>query len=276
RNPHAGLVSHLWASWLSGKTWPVEYHVAQLEALGHFLDVKKQDILEATELDLGKPPFEAKLSEIFLCKNELHETLNNLSRWMKDERWDSTNLPVPWPASAGVSPGVSSPDGLAVTLSLLQHPVCLPPGNCVIVKPSEVSKKTERLVAEALPVYLDKDCFAVVTGGMQETTRLLENKFDYIFFSGSPPVGQIVMTAAAKHLTATKVCLWSRKRGEEVRHHLGDPRICSEGSLEHTQEHPVSEMGDVCQVQVPIYLLCSLPVCEPGPGADRQRWLCWQ
>ncbi|XP_021257787.1 NADH dehydrogenase [ubiquinone] iron-sulfur protein 8, mitochondrial isoform X1 [Numida meleagris] len=59
----------------------------------------------------------------------------------------------------------------------------------------------ERLVAEALPCYLDKDCFAVVTAGVEETTRLLENKFDYIFFTGSPSVGRIVMTAAAKHLT---------------------------------------------------------------------------
>ncbi|NWI95222.1 AL3B1 dehydrogenase, partial [Pitta sordida] len=74
-------------------------------------------------------------------------------------------------------------------------------GNCVVVKPSEISKNIERLVVEVLPSYLDKDCFAVVTGDVQETTLLLENKFDYIFFTGSPWVGQIVMTAAAKHLT---------------------------------------------------------------------------
>lgn len=53
QNPFAGLVSHLQASWLSGKPWPMEY-MAQLEALGHFLDDKKQQILEATASDLGK------------------------------------------------------------------------------------------------------------------------------------------------------------------------------------------------------------------------------
>ncbi|NWT75298.1 AL3B1 dehydrogenase, partial [Prunella himalayana] len=89
-NPFAGLVSHLRASWLSGKTRPMEYRVAQLEALGRFLDDKKQQILEATASDLGKAPFEAELSEILLCKNELHETLNNLSHWMKDEKVDRT------------------------------------------------------------------------------------------------------------------------------------------------------------------------------------------
>ncbi|KAJ7416742.1 aldehyde dehydrogenase family 3 member b1-like [Pitangus sulphuratus] len=87
-NPYAGLVSHLRASWLSRKTRPMEYRVAQLEALGHFLDEKKQAILEATAVDMGKPPFEVELSEVFLCKNELHETLNNLSHWMKDKQVD--------------------------------------------------------------------------------------------------------------------------------------------------------------------------------------------
>ncbi|XP_066043150.1 aldehyde dehydrogenase family 3 member B1-like isoform X3 [Chamaea fasciata] len=205
RNPFAGLVSHLRASWLSGKTRPMEYRMAQLEALGRLLDDKKQEILEATASDLGKPPFEAELSEIFLCKNELRETLNNLSRWMKDEHVDK-NLAMQLD-SAFIR---KDPYGVVLIIAPWNYPIqlCLAPligaiaaGNCVIVKPSEVSKKTERIVAEALPSYLDKDCFAVVTGGVSETTRLLENKFDYIFFTGSPPVGQIVMTAAAKHLT---------------------------------------------------------------------------
>ncbi|KAM4899428.1 aldehyde dehydrogenase family 3 member B1-like isoform 2-T2 [Sylvia borin] len=205
RNPFAGLVSHLRASWLSGKTRPMEYRMAQLEALGHFLDDKKQEILEATASDLGKPPFEAELSEIFLCKNELHETLNNLSHWMKDEHVDK-NLAMQLD-SAFIR---KDPYGVVLIIAPWNYPIhlCLVPligaiaaGNCVLVKPSEVSKKTERIVAEALPSYLDKDCFAVVTGGVSETTRLLENKFDFIFFTGSPAVGRIVMTAAAKHLT---------------------------------------------------------------------------
>ncbi|NWV09948.1 AL3B1 dehydrogenase, partial [Ptilonorhynchus violaceus] len=204
-NPFAGLVSHLRASWLSGKTRPMEYRMAQLEALGRFLDDKKQEILEATAADLGKPPFETELSEILLCKNELHETLNNLSRWMKDEQVDRT-LAMQLD-SAFIR---KDPYGVVLIIAPWNYPIhlflvpligAIAAGNCVVVKPSEVSKKTESLMAEALPSYLDKDCFAVVTGGVQETTRLLENKFDYVFFTGSPPVGRIVMTAAAKHLT---------------------------------------------------------------------------
>ncbi|XP_017938849.2 aldehyde dehydrogenase family 3 member B1-like [Manacus vitellinus] len=204
-NPYAGLVSHLRASWLSGKTRPMEYRVAQLEALGRFLDEKKQAVLEATAADMGKPPFEVELSETLLCKNELRETLNNLSHWMKDKHVDrplATRLD-----SAFIR---KEPYGVVLIIAPWNYPIYLilgpligaiAAGNCVIIKPSEISKNTERLVAEVLPCYLDKDCFAVVTGGVQETTRLLENKFDYIFYTGSPPVGRIVMTAAAKHLT---------------------------------------------------------------------------
>ncbi|XP_064309097.1 aldehyde dehydrogenase family 3 member B1-like [Phalacrocorax carbo] len=204
-NPYAGLVSHLRAAWLSGKTRPMEYRVAQLEALGRFLDEKKQDILEATALDMGKPQFEAEFSEILLCKNELHETLNNLSQWMKDEQVDR-NL-VTRLDSAFIR---KDPYGVVLIIAPWNYPIhlilvpligAIAAGNCVVTKPSEKTTNTERLVAEVLPNYLDKDCFAVVTAGVQETTRLLENKFDYIFYTGSPSVGRIVMAAAAKHLT---------------------------------------------------------------------------
>ncbi|XP_075019642.1 aldehyde dehydrogenase family 3 member B1-like [Calonectris borealis] len=204
-NPYAGLVSRLRAAWLSGKTRPMEYRVAQLEALGRFLDEKKQDILEATTLDMGKPPFEAEVSEVVVCKNELHDTLNSLSQWMKDkhvERNLATRLD-----SAFIR---KDPYGVVLIIAPWNYPInlllqpligAIAAGNCVVVKPSEITKNTERLMAEVLPGYLDKDCCAVVTAGVQETTRLLENKFDYIFFTGHASVGRIVMAAAAKHLT---------------------------------------------------------------------------
>ncbi|NXQ91134.1 AL3B1 dehydrogenase, partial [Nyctibius grandis] len=204
-NPYAGLVSHLRAAWLSGKTRPMEYRRAQLEALGRFLEEKQQDILEATALDMGKPSFEAYFTEILLCKNELNNTLNNLCHWMKDEHVGK-NL-VTQLDCAFIR---KDPYGVVLIIAPWNYPTqlflvpligAIAAGNCVIVKPSEISKNTERLIAEMLSCYLDNDCFAVVTGGVQETTRLLENKFDYIFFTGSPSVGRIIMTAAAQHLT---------------------------------------------------------------------------
>ncbi|NXW25505.1 AL3B1 dehydrogenase, partial [Circaetus pectoralis] len=204
-NPYAGLVSRLRAAWLSGKTRPVEYRVAQLEALGRFLDEKQQDILEATAADMRKPFFESEFSEVLLCKNELHETLNNLSHWMKDEHVDKNLVTRLDSAFIRKDPYgvvlIIGPWNCPIHLLLVPLIGAIAAGNCVVIKPSEITKNSETLMAEGLPSYLDKDCFAVVTAGVQETTRLLENKFDYIFFTGNPAVGRIVMTAAGKLLT---------------------------------------------------------------------------
>ncbi|KFQ86262.1 Aldehyde dehydrogenase family 3 member B1, partial [Phoenicopterus ruber ruber] len=148
-----------------------------------------------------QPPFEAEFSEILLSKNELHETLNNLapdtvgvlqvtrldSAFIRKDPYGVVLIIVPWnyPINLLLAPLIGS----------------IAAGNCAVIKPSEIAKNTERLLAEALPSYLDKDCFAVVTAGAQETTRLLENKFDYIFYTGSPSMGRMVMAAAAEHLT---------------------------------------------------------------------------
>ncbi|NWS64469.1 AL3B1 dehydrogenase, partial [Chunga burmeisteri] len=204
-NPYVGLVNHLRAAWLSGKTRPMEYRMAQLEALGRFLGEKKQDILEATALDMRKPPFEVELSEISICRSELNHTLNNLGTWMKDEHVEKN-----WATQLDSAFIRKEPYGVVLIIAPWNYPInlllvpligAIAAGNCVVMKPSEISRNVERLVAEVLPRYLDKDCFAVVTADTQETTRLLETKFDYIFFTGTPSVGRVVMAAAAKYLT---------------------------------------------------------------------------
>ncbi|OWK17353.1 ALDH3B1, partial [Cervus elaphus hippelaphus] len=149
--------------------------------------------------------FHSDISELILCQNEVDLALRNLHTWMKDE-----------PAAKNLITQLDSafirkePFGLVLILSPWNYPLnlsvvplvgALAAGNCVVLKPSEMSKCTEKVLAEVLPRYLDQSCFAVVLGGPQETGRLLEHKFDYIFFTGSPRVGKIVMTAAAKHLT---------------------------------------------------------------------------
>ncbi|XP_077175158.1 aldehyde dehydrogenase family 3 member B1-like [Paroedura picta] len=204
-NPYAALVDCLRATWLTGKTRPMEYRKTQLEALSQFLEENETDILHALNVDMRRPPFEGQLGEVSITKNEVNFALNNLSYWMKDECVDkslATKLD-----SAFVR---KDPYGVVLIISASNYPflLCLVPmvgaiaaGNCVIIKPSEQSSCSEKLLAEVLPSYLDPDTFAVVTGGPEPTSRLLENKFDYIMFTGSPSVGKIVMSAAAKHLT---------------------------------------------------------------------------
>ncbi|XP_057584177.1 aldehyde dehydrogenase family 3 member B2 isoform X2 [Hippopotamus amphibius kiboko] len=96
---------------------------------------------------------------------------------------------------------IIAPWNYPLNLTLTPLVGALAAGNCVVLKPSEISKSTEKVLAEVLPQYLDKSCFAVVLGGPEETGQLLEHKFNYILFTGSPRVGKIVMAAAAKHLT---------------------------------------------------------------------------
>ncbi|XP_062053706.1 aldehyde dehydrogenase family 3 member B2 isoform X1 [Lepus europaeus] len=96
---------------------------------------------------------------------------------------------------------IIAPWNYPVNLTLIPLVGAIAAGNCVVLKPSEVSSSTEKVLAEVLPRYLDQSCFAVVLGGPEETGQLLEHRFDYILFTGSPHVGKIVMAAAAKHLT---------------------------------------------------------------------------
>ncbi|XP_061465494.1 aldehyde dehydrogenase family 3 member B1 isoform X2 [Rhineura floridana] len=204
-NPYTGLVDSLRATWLSGRTRSMDYRKEQLEALGRFLDERKTDLLHALHEDLCKPVFESELSEISFTRNEVNNALNNLCCWMKDEN-TSKNLATKLDCAFIRK----DPLGVVLIIAAYNYPVnlllvplvgAIAAGNCVIVKPAELASHTERLLAEALPCYLDPETFAVVTGGAEETTKLLENKFDYIFFTGSTCVGKIIMSAAAKNLT---------------------------------------------------------------------------
>ncbi|XP_037373344.1 aldehyde dehydrogenase family 3 member B1 [Talpa occidentalis] len=189
----------------AGRTRPAEFRAAQLKGLSRFLRDNKQLLQEALAEDLHKSPFESEMSEISIGQGEIDKALRNLRAWMKDEKV-SKNLATQLD-SAFIR---KEPFGLVLIIAPWNYPVnltlvplvgALAAGNCVVLKPSEISKGTEKVLAEVLPRYLDQSCFAVLLGGPEETGRLLEHRFDYIFFTGSPRVGRIVMTAAAKHLT---------------------------------------------------------------------------
>ncbi|CAG2063862.1 unnamed protein product, partial [Timema podura] len=76
-------------------------------------------------------------------------------------------------------------------------------GNTVIIKPSEVAPATAALMAKLIPKYLDPTCYAVLLGGVKETTQLLKERFDYIFYTGSTNVGKIIHKAANEYLVPT-------------------------------------------------------------------------
>ncbi|XP_048215669.1 aldehyde dehydrogenase family 3 member B1 isoform X2 [Perognathus longimembris pacificus] len=188
-----------------GRTRPAEFRAAQLRGLGRFLQDHKQRLQEALAQDLHKSAFESLVSEVAISQGEVDLALRSLRTWMKDE-----------PVARNLATQMDSafirkePFGLVLIVAPWNYPVnltlvplvgALAAGNCVVLKPSEISRSTEKILAEELPRYLDQSCFAVVLGGPSEMGQLLEHRFDYIFFTGSPHVGKIVMAAAAKHLT---------------------------------------------------------------------------
>jgi aldehyde dehydrogenase (NAD+) len=162
-------------------------------------------IADALHDDLGKPATESYLTEIGFLSGEIRNTLKHLSSWTKPKR---VNIPIVLqPGSAKVVP---EPLGVVLIIAPWNYPFLLTlsplvgaiaAGNVAVLKPSELAPKTSAVLAALVPVYLDQRAVTVVEGGIAETTTLLEQRFDHIFYTGSGPVGRIVMTAAAKHLT---------------------------------------------------------------------------
>ena len=100
-----------------------------------------------------------------------------------------------------MSPSLLEPGTIPVQLNLSPMVAAICAGNAVVLKPSELAPATARTLSELLPRYLDKDCFVVVEGGPEETQALLSEKWDYVFYTGSPRVGRLVYAAVTKHLT---------------------------------------------------------------------------
>lgn len=200
-----GAVDRLRATFDAGRTRPMAWRRRQLRALRALLTEQAPVLAEALAADLGKSPVETHTSELGLVVNEIDHTLRHLERWLRPRR---VAVPVPMlPARART---VREPLGVVLVISPWNYPVmlalapmvgALAAGNCVVLKPSELAPATSAVLARLLPRYLDQEAVAVVEGAVERTTRLLEQRFDHILYTGNGTVGRIVMTAAARHLT---------------------------------------------------------------------------
>ena len=201
----AALVARLRASFDSGRTLSLGFRHQQLEGIARFLKERERDIEAALHRDLGKSPVEAYASEIAYPAREVKVARKSLAKWARPQR---ARTPLfAWPGSSHI---LREPLGIVLIIGPWNYPVqlllvplvgALAAGNCALVKPSELAPATSKLFADILPRYLDRECFQVVEGGAAETSALLAERFDSIFYTGSGAVGRIVMEAAAKHLT---------------------------------------------------------------------------
>lgn len=198
-------IHELKQSFASGRTRPLNYRKGQLNALARLIDDNEKLICEAVNKDLRKSTYETILSEVAVVRNDIKIHLSNLSSWASPE-----TIARSIPTFFDKTYNTREPYGTCLIIGAWNYPFqltvlplvgAISAGNCAIVKPSEVSPETSRLLASLLPRYIDQKCYQVVEGAVDETTYLLSEKFDFIFYTGSPAVGKIVYEAAAKHLT---------------------------------------------------------------------------
>lgn len=201
----AALVSSLRKTFDGGRTRPLSFRLGQLSALTRMLEEREHEILEALRVDVGKPRMEAYVAELGFVLGEVALVKKKLAAWMQPER--VTAPAAVQPARAEVH---KDPLGVVLIIGPWNYPFqlvvaplvgALAAGNCVVVKPSEMTPTVSALLGRLLPQYLDPDVVKVVEGGVPETTALLEERFDHIFYTGNGTVGRVVMGAAAKHLT---------------------------------------------------------------------------
>lgn len=199
------VASRLRASFATGVTRPLAWRRSQLERMIALLEDNEAEVLAALAADLGKPRAEGFITDIAFVTSEIKLMLKYLKKWNTAER-----VPTPLVTMPAKSKLIPEPLGVVLVIAPWNYPVqlllvpaagAIAAGNAVVMKPSEVSSATSALLARLVPQYLDRDAVAIVEGGVPETTALLEQRFDHIFYTGNGTVGRIVMTAAAKHLT---------------------------------------------------------------------------
>ena len=189
----------------TGVTLDVRYRTAALKRLQRAVTEHESDLLAALRQDLGKSRTEGYMCEIGMVLSELRWLLKNLKRLAKDQR-----VPTPlhqFPARSFRRP---SPYGVSLIMSPWNYPVlltlgpladALAAGNTAVVKPSAYAPATSKVLARLLGGIFPAAYVEVIEGGRAENDWLLNEKFDYIFFTGSKNVGQLVLERAAKHLT---------------------------------------------------------------------------
>jgi len=167
----------------------------------------EEAILDALATDLGKPRFEAWAGDIAASASEADHLRKRLGGWAKE-----TSVRVPMPFLPGRASIQYQPRGVVLVVAPWNYPVyllatplaaALAAGNAVVCKPSELAPATSALLTRLAADHLDNDAIAFVEGGVEETTALLEQRWDHILYTGNGAVGRIVAEAAAQHLTPT-------------------------------------------------------------------------
>ncbi len=189
----------------SGETLEIGFRKRQLEKLLSAINSNEEAIYEALSADLHKSPFESYATEVGMALEEIRFFLKNLSRLAKPRK-----VKTPITQFKAVSKIHKAPYGNVLIMSPWNYPFqltilplvgALAAGNTAVVKPSNYAPATAGLLSKMLSDCFPEKYVAVMEGGRKTNTELLNQKFDYIFFTGSAGVGKVVMESASRHLT---------------------------------------------------------------------------
>jgi aldehyde dehydrogenase (NAD+) len=201
----SNIADTLRSTYESGTTRPLAWRRHQLEQMNKMLTENEAEFLEALRIDLGKPTVEGFITDIAFVTGEVETMIKKLKKWNKPERVGTPmfNMPakshlVPEPLGVVL---VIAPWNYPIQLLLVPAAGAIAAGNCVVMKPSEVSAATSALLGRLVPKYMDPSAVSIVEGGVPETTDLLSQRFDHIFYTGNGTVGRVVMAAAVANLT---------------------------------------------------------------------------
>ena len=188
----------------SGKTENIKWRIKNINIISKLLDENKKEILRSLFVDLGKSELEG-LSEILLIKEEISLVNKRLKFWMKPKK---INTPLYlFPSSSKV---IHEPLGCVLILSPYNYPLlyALKPlvnifsaGNTAVLKPSEKSPSTSKLLKKLTKKYFPRDILITLEGDYKQSTSLIKKSFDHIFFTGSTETGRNIMKLASKNLT---------------------------------------------------------------------------
>lgn len=193
------------AFFMSQKTKNVNFRIEQLKKLREIIKQKENEICKALELDLGKSNTESYMTEIGMVLEDLRYVIKHTKKWTKKEYHIAPLAQFP-----STSFRIAEPYGLTLIISPWNYPFLLTiqplvgaisAGNCAIIKPSEYSQYTSKIIKDIIEEVFNEEYVAVILGEKEVAEKLLKNKFDYIFYTGSTRVGKIVMESAAKNLT---------------------------------------------------------------------------
>ncbi len=189
----------------SNKTKSVKFRIEQLKKFRKILKDNESLLYDAIDKDFGKSKYETYLTELSLVYHEINLAIKKVRKWSRPKYvWTNmANFP-------GKSRIFSEPLGNSLVIGAWNYPyqlslipaiTAIAAGNTVIIKPSELSEHTSTVMSKLINENFDSGLLYVKEGSVKETTELLEQRFDKIFFTGSTAVGRIVMQAAANHLT---------------------------------------------------------------------------